>query len=78
MHRLTAGVRKTPLDSQENPERRVWGACFDREAIRGRWQSFLSYFGELIGVLSLPFHYLPVIPLLLTIPLSPCKLTQRL
>lgn len=52
--------------------------CFNREAIQGRRQSFLSYLGQLIGVLSLPFHYLPVIPLLLTIPLSPCKLTQRL
>lgn len=59
-------------------ERRVSGACVDAEAIRGRRQSFLPYFGRSIGVSSLPFHYLPVIPLLLTIPLSPCKLTQRL
>lgn len=46
--------------------------------LRRHWQRLSSIFQRLDRYFVPPFHYLPVIPLLLTIPLSPCKLTQRL
>lgn len=63
--------------------KKTWREEFWEPAVTEGWsrdtdRGFLSYFSWLIGILSFPFHYLPVIPLLLTIPLSPCKLTQRL
>lgn len=66
--------RPPPSTCKKTRREKFW-----EPAVTERWSRvFPSYFGRSMGILSLPFHYLPVIPLLLTIPLSPCKLTQRL
>lgn len=70
--------RRPPSVRKRTRREEFWEPAVTEGWSRDTDRGFLSYFGWLIGILSLPFHYLPVIPLLLTIPLSPCKLTQRL
>lgn len=50
----------------------------DAEVIQRHWQSVSFIFQRADRYFIPPFHYLPVIPLLLTIPLSLYKLTQLL
>lgn len=62
-------------------EKGTGGLCSsgcDAEVIQRHWQSFSFIFQRADRYFIPPFHYLPVIPLLLTIPLSLYKLTQLL